>query len=224
MSGWVAAAHEAVIGLVQLGGWVVALLLALSVLAGAAVLWKLWHFRALRIGAHPALERALALWQAGAEGQARLALDGQRGALEDLARRAIAADPGPDLRARLRTEADLHAARAEAGLRLLDAITQVAPLLGLFGTVLGMIEAFQVLQSGGSSVDPAQLAGGIWVALLTTAMGLGVAMPVSLILTWAEARIAREAQAATLMAEVFCGPPLPEVATRVVPGFAPAPV
>jgi biopolymer transport protein ExbB len=55
-----------------------------------------------------------------------------------------------------------------------------------------MIEAFRALQGAGTVVDPALLAGGIWVALLTTAVGLGVAMPTSLALTWFESRVARE--------------------------------
>ena len=80
----------------------------------------------------------------------------------------------------------------QRGLRALDAIAQISPLLGLFGTVLGMIEAFQQLQQAGSSVDPSILAGGIWVALLTTAAGLAVAMPASLVLTWLETRIDNE--------------------------------
>ncbi len=87
-----------------------------------------------------------------------------------------------------------------SGLRVLDAIAQVAPLLGLFGTVLGMIEAFRQLQAAGSQVDPSMLAGGIWIALLTTAVGLGVAMPVSLVLSVFEARIAREQ---AVMEDVF---------------------
>jgi biopolymer transport protein ExbB len=101
--------------------------------------------------------------------------------------------PGqPGLDGRLDAEAGLALARLERGFRLLDTIAQLAPLLGLFGTVLGMIEAFQSLQEAGSSVDPSLLAGGIWVALLTTAVGLAVAMPTSMILTWLESRTARE--------------------------------
>ena len=64
--------------------------------------------------------------------------------------------------------------------------------MGLFGTVLGMITAFKDLQSAGNAVDPSILAGGIWVALLTTAVGLAVAMPVSVILTWFETRVENE--------------------------------
>lgn len=62
-------------------------------------------------------------------------------------------------------------------LRILELIAALAPLLGLFGTVLGMIDAFQQLENTGSQVDPAVLSGGIWLALLTTAAGLAVAMP-----------------------------------------------
>lgn len=210
MSGWIAAAQAALADFVALGGWVVALLLAISVIAGAAVLWKLWDLAALRVGPHPALAAALADWQAGQRGAAMARLAAGRSALDRLAARTMAAGAPEALRPRLQAETEAHAARAEAGLRLLDAIAQTAPLLGLFGTVLGMIEAFQTLQAGGASVDPSQLAGGIWVALLTTAMGLGIAMPVSLFLSWTESRIAREAQGAALMVEMLCGPALPE--------------
>lgn len=68
-------------------------------------------------------------------------------------------------------------------------MAQLAPLLGLFGTVLGMISAFQALQQAGAQVDPSILAGGIWVALLTTAVGLAVAMPTSVALSWFEVRM-----------------------------------
>lgn len=64
-----------------------------------------------------------------------------------------------------------------AGLRLLELTAAVAPLIGLLGTVFGMIKAFQALEMAGSQVDPAVLSGGIWEALLTTAAGLVVAIP-----------------------------------------------
>ena len=59
----------------------------------------------------------------------------------------------------------------------LEIIGQVSPLIGLLGTVIGMIDSFNELELGGSLVDPSILAGGIWSALLTTAMGLIVAIP-----------------------------------------------
>ena len=78
-----------------------------------------------------------------------------------------------------------------AWFRPLEVIASLAPLLGLFGTVLGMITAFQQLESAGNQVNPAILSGGIWVALLTTAVGLAVAMPVVVILNWLERRVDR---------------------------------
>ena len=73
---------------------------------------------------------------------------------------------------------------ARRGLRIIDLIITIAPLVGLLGTVLGMIEAFQALQDSGAQADPSALAGGIWEALLTTAAGMGIAIPASILLSW----------------------------------------
>lgn len=63
-------------------------------------------------------------------------------------------------------------------LQGLVTIGNIAPLLGLLGTVTGMIKAFMVIQETGGKVNAAVLAGGIWEAMLTTALGLCVALPV----------------------------------------------
>jgi biopolymer transport protein ExbB len=65
----------------------------------------------------------------------------------------------------------------EKGMSWLGLIATIAPLLGLTGTVTGMINAFMVIANS-TSVTPAMLAGGIWEALITTAAGLFVAIPV----------------------------------------------
>jgi biopolymer transport protein ExbB len=65
----------------------------------------------------------------------------------------------------------------ERRLAVLASIAHLAPLCGLFGTVLGMIEVFRRLESAGGRADVTLLSGGIWVALLTTAFGLLVAIP-----------------------------------------------
>lgn len=66
---------------------------------------------------------------------------------------------------------------AFAYIRTLETIAMISPLLGLLGTVLGMIQAFQDLEMAEGAANAALLAGGIWQALLTTAMGLIVALP-----------------------------------------------
>ena len=64
---------------------------------------------------------------------------------------------------------------------VLELIAASAPLFGLLGTVLGMIVAFQGVGQGAGGADTALLAAGIWEALLTTAFGLGVALPFSIL-------------------------------------------
>jgi biopolymer transport protein ExbB len=181
----------------SLGGPVVVLLLGLSVLVLALVIAKLWHFRSAGLGRHGVLVRALDAWDRGRGDEARamaLAAPSHLGPLAALAMQAAPDASGSGaLRARLAGLASERIAGLASGLRVLDSVAQLAPLLGLFGTVLGMIEAFRGLQAAGPVVDPAALAGGIWVALLTTAVGLAVAMPTALVLTWFETRIAREA-------------------------------
>ncbi len=65
----------------------------------------------------------------------------------------------------------------ESFIPSLEIIANVSPLLGLLGTVIGMISSFSQLEIGGDLVNPSLLAGGIWTALLTTAIGLIVAIP-----------------------------------------------
>ena len=74
-------------------------------------------------------------------------------------------------------------------LKPLELIANIAPLLGLLGTVIGMITAFSKLENAGSRVDPAILAGGIWEALLTTAFGLIVAIPALGAFYWLDGKV-----------------------------------
>ena len=69
----------------------------------------------------------------------------------------------------------------DSNLDTLKVIAMVAPLLGLLGTVFGMIDAFQQMEKAGNNINPSTLSGGIWEALLTTAVGLSVAIPTVLV-------------------------------------------
>jgi len=72
----------------------------------------------------------------------------------------------------------IEMSKLEKGLIVLATVTNVAPLLGFLGTVLGMIDAFQSIEAAGE-VEATLVAGGIKIALLTTAFGLLIAIPVS---------------------------------------------
>ena len=67
----------------------------------------------------------------------------------------------------------------------------MAPLIGLLGTVMGMIQAFRQLQAAGDRVSPAVLSGGLWEALLTTAGGLAVAIVALVAFNYLDRRVER---------------------------------
>ena len=71
----------------------------------------------------------------------------------------------------------LEVPRLEKNLVVLATIAHISPLLGLFGTVIGMIQVFMKIQEMRGIINTEDLAGGIWVALITTAAGLAVAIP-----------------------------------------------
>ncbi len=79
--------------------------------------------------------------------------------------------------------------RLEKNLRGLVIIGNIAPLIGLLGTVIGMIRAFIKIQEFGGIVDATVLAGGIWEALITTAAGLSVAIPTVVFYHYLEGRV-----------------------------------
>lgn len=174
----------------EIGGPVVVVLICVAVLTLAVALYKIWQFWMAAVGRHRALSTAVAAWDKGDHSAAREALGRSKSYLAPVVEMAMSAPAGGA--ARLQAEAEMRFAKLEQGFRLLDSVAQLAPLLGLFGTVLGMIEAFQSMQAAGAQVDPSILAGGIWVALLTTAVGLVVAMPTALILSWFEQRMEAE--------------------------------
>lgn len=201
--------RDAVASFIEIGGPVVAILLVMSVLSVAVVLFKIWQFYAAGVGRHSRLVAALDLWDNGSGTAAKDKLSVSPSHLAPLVSGAMVATlqhkDNTGLKDRIEASAQAQLTKLESGFRLLDSIAQLAPLLGLFGTVLGMIEAFKQLQGAGSSVDPSILAGGIWVALMTTAVGLAVAMPTSLLLTWLESRVARERIFAdTCLQRVLC--------------------
>lgn len=79
--------------------------------------------------------------------------------------------------------------KLSAYIQALATIGNIAPLLGLLGTVIGMIKAFMVIQQMGGKVNAAVLAGGIWEAMLTTALGLAVALPTMVAHSYLLARV-----------------------------------
>ncbi len=178
------------------GGPVVWILCVFSIVALTIVLVKIAQFALLRAERCDDVEQALALWRAGKREQAPAALRPNRPVstlvaiamqgMGDQSRLAL-------LREELTRVANRQLQQLRAFLRPLEVIATLSPLLGLLGTVLGMITAFQQMEAAGSQVDPSVLSGGIWQALLTTAVGLAVAIPVVTLHAWLERKVERVA-------------------------------
>jgi len=176
------------------GGPVVWLLLIFSLVATTVTLVKaLQLWLRLKIAA-PVAKHALNHLAQGQHAQVKLLTQGNRNPKAQLIGKTLEIYARPDLTPDVKKDEATRVARSLAVdlgsyLRVLEVIASLAPLLGLFGTVLGMIEAFQAMESAGANVDPAVLSGGIWQALLTTAVGLAVAIPASLVHSWLERRV-----------------------------------
>ena len=168
--------------LLTAGGPIMFILAALSALSLTLIIVKvvqLWP----TTGGVAARDGALALWEGGDRHAAIAALIPRAPADRVLlaGMQALQSGLSPAL-----VEGDLarrgndEVATLSGGLRLLDLISMTAPLLGLLGTVLGMVESFQDLALAQGSANASVLAGGIWLALLTTAAGLVVAIPAAI--------------------------------------------
>lgn len=182
--------------IVLAGGPIVLLLIVLSVLSIALIAARLLALRGIE-AAPAARRRALEAWKAGDRHAARAALDPHR----PVDRMLLAAMDGLEhKRPRAALDAELewrgNAEMADLGkhLRALELIATISPLLGLLGTVLGMIRAFQELALAQGAANAALLASGIWQALLTTAAGLLVAIPAAVAATLLAARVERAGQ------------------------------
>lgn len=168
--------------LLSRGGPVMMILLALSVLAVAIILVKLLQFSRAQLRRTAFIDPAVADLARGERDRALSTLRREINPVARVMETAISANANANLSVEDR-DAEIERVGTseirgiESYLRGLEVIANVSPLLGLLGTVLGMIGAFAKLESAGSKVDPAILAGGIWEALLTTAFGLIVAIP-----------------------------------------------
>lgn len=164
------------------GGPVMFVLLAFSIVSVAIVLLKLFQFYRREIGKSDFVYEVLDALQADDIRMAMARLEQQRSPIAKVMAIAISEFRKSNLSAKdIQSKIERVCSRAvqdiETFLRALAAIAHLSPLLGLLGTVLGMITAFQKLEASGMKINPAILAGGIWEALLTTAFGLIIAIP-----------------------------------------------
>jgi len=172
----------------------------MSLLAVTVTIFKVLQFRRLGVGQIQTAETILHAWLSGDVESAQQTASAGKTVLARVLQAVFSglrAKPGTP---NFAEELGRQTAMTELGfmsrrMRLLEVVVQGAPMLGLLGTVIGMIDAFSTLEAANGIVDPGLLAGGIWTALTTTAAGLGIALVTYFAASWLESRIATERQA-----------------------------
>lgn len=165
--------------LLDLGGAVMLLLIATSALAIAVFIERLLHYHRAQINSMEFVKGIGNVLRQSNVVEAISICDATPGPVARLVKAAILSrDFGRQrVREALEETGLAEVPRLEERLNLLATIAQIAPLLGLFGTTLGMIETFSIISQEGLYAETRDLAAGIWKALLCTATGLGIAIP-----------------------------------------------
>lgn len=201
-------------GLVELlgiGGPVVAILLVFSMVAVTLIVGKSLQLFLATWQSKTKVSDSLSLWRDGQVRDAHSRLVTSQQPVPTLVASAMASvmrhGDSPLVREELARQASRHLASLKSYLKPLEVIATLSPLLGLLGTVMGMILAFQQMEAAGNQVDPSVLSGGIWQALLTTAAGLIVAIPVVMLHSYLERKTDRLVdEMEDALTAVFTGP------------------
>lgn len=165
------------------GNPILILLAVLSVFSIALMVGKALQLARVRSGS-VLRDAALEKWSQNDKDAAISELGTGKSPTDRVAHYALTASrskiPRKPLEAELMRRGNAEVEAMSRHIRLLELVAMVSPLLGLLGTVLGMIQSFQELELAQGSANAAVLAGGIWQALLTTAAGLTVAIPAAI--------------------------------------------
>lgn len=166
-------------------------ILLCSVIVVAIVLERLYHLRRAKVNVPNLLTRAKKLLREDKSEEAeKLCRDTSGPVAHILAIGIHLHNRSPEEREKILVRAgSRELRRLEKNLSALGIIGHISPLLGLLGTVTGMIKAFIMIAELGGRVDASVLAGGIWEALITTAAGLSVAIPTLVFYHYFEGRV-----------------------------------
>ena len=197
------------LSIIQAAGWPIWPLVACSILAMALVFERFVALKTARVAPPKLLDEAISVSSSGLPGPDVVNQLAQNSALgEVLASGLRTLNTTPrcseaDLRAAMEGAGRAVAHRLEKYLSALATIASAAPLLGLLGTVIGMIEIFGSQAGGVGAGNPAQLAHGISVALYNTAFGLIVAIPALIFWRYFRSRVDAYLLTLELSSEAF---------------------
>ncbi|SDM39924.1 biopolymer transport protein ExbB [Oryzisolibacter propanilivorax] len=197
------------LSIIQAAGWPIWPLVACSILALALIFERFVSLQTRRVAPPRLLDEAIAVSARGLPAPGviqQLARSSALGEVLATGMRTLASQPAAnegELRAAMEGSGRTVALRLEKYLNALATIASAAPLLGLFGTVVGMIEIFGSQGGATGAGNPAQLAHGISVALYNTAFGLIVAIPALIFWRYFRSRVDVYLLTLELSAETF---------------------
>ena len=168
--------------MIQKGGPVMYLIIMLSIIAFAIIIERIIRLNRAKVDAQKFMDRILNTLKRNKMIEAIEMCNQTPGPIAHIIKAGILKHDRsrPEIKEAIDEAAQLEIPRMERHLPILATIAHIAPLLGLLGTVSGMIKAFQIIQSKAltaTPVNPGDLSGGIWEALLATLAGLAVAIP-----------------------------------------------
>ncbi len=178
------------------GGPIIVVLLILSLFSLALIVVKMMQMRGVT-GGQAMRSAAIETWAAGDRHAALKQLATGTGPADRVTHAAMKrlndGKTRPQVEAELEWRGNAEISQLNRHIRALELIAMISPLLGLLGTVLGMIQSFQELALAEGAANASLLAGGIWQALLTTAAGLLVAIPAAVAANLLSDRVERAA-------------------------------
>ncbi|MBN2453642.1 MAG: MotA/TolQ/ExbB proton channel family protein [Candidatus Omnitrophica bacterium] len=168
--------------MIQKGGPMLYLIILSSIIAFGVVLERMYNLNKAKIDADKFMDNIIAVLKRNKIIEAIEMCNATPGPISHIIKAGILKHDRskPEIKEAVDEAAQLEIPRLERHLPVLATIAHIAPLLGLVGTVTGMIKSFQVIQQKAAAmipVNPGDLAGGIWEALLATLAGLAVAIP-----------------------------------------------
>jgi biopolymer transport protein ExbB len=169
--------------IIQKGGAIMYPIILCSIIAFGIILERLYYLRRIKIDTIAFMNNIEGALKHNKVAEAVKICEDIKGPIATIVKAGILKydRPRQEMREAIEDAGHQEVPRLEKHIKILATIAHISPLLGLLGTVTGMVKAFQVIQArtiGLNPVSAGDLAGGIWEALLTTAAGLIVAIPV----------------------------------------------
>ena len=161
------------------GGWIMWPILGCSIAAAVLFLERMFHLHRAQIKQDDFLSGIYTIVNRGNTAEAVSICDQTPGPVAHIIRTGLLhADEPPEILKQTISKAGLgEIPRLERNLGGLLTIAQITPMLGLMGTVIGLVQVFMAMEQNAPLAEIGDLSSGIWQALTTTAVGLGVSIP-----------------------------------------------